>query len=656
MFRGRIAQSGDRKPNRKGRSMAFFLDLLYSGLITLISFAALLWVGAKLFDYVRAQWQPAREISVGAFTTAGVALPADAGTVAQTLGSKLERLRRYARRDPSGFGLIQTPMLISIPAQEKKRQSEASQRLESVNLRVQEVQVNEVIKFLQALLAPARVTLEGTVTDYGDTLEIRSELLWKNRVIDGWVASRRKPAQADAAKIGQTLNDLYDDLLFQMMYDIPHNAKLHWKVDAEGASETPNWQTLEAMTLGLESLDAYQRTLDYEDLKRSLGYLEEIPIHAPGYALGHYFLGVALGEDRQEERAVSVFSDVVRMTSDPDLKWAAQFQRAAAMLREYDGQPAADAARLLEELIQELKTAKNGKDERAKFAARLLPLAEAQRCYTYGTLLTLKTTIPESDLKKSAEEAWKDADYEFNAVNEEDWTSEQEKREVRSWLFNTKGYASFRIAQWELAQGGKSQEELDKYTRACEDALQLLQGADQERPNSYEVLQNEAMILDDERFDPEDKRIDEALSFYERTVQFVPRDYYQYERLARIYWRKARKQPTETLQSDLVQKGNGYVQTALSYRPNSRTAASCGAYFAALAANKTADALEKTKQIQDAIAKAKLALRLGGRERPGTLPILADAAKLMDAVAATLDDKDKSRNELKGLARQIEHP
>src|SRR5579864_4613777 len=214
MLLRKTAQSQGRDSNTKGQ----WMDFSYSVLVTVISFVILLWLTTNLFSYVRSQWQPTHDIVVGTFTAQGGTLPNDAGTAGSTLGSKLERLRRYARRDPSGFGLIQTPVLISIPDQVRERQSDAAKRLEAMNLRVKEVQVNEVVKFLKALFEPARPMLEGTVTDYGDSIEVRSELLWKNRVLDGWVASRAKPMQSDTAKTSQVLNELYDDLLFQMIY------------------------------------------------------------------------------------------------------------------------------------------------------------------------------------------------------------------------------------------------------------------------------------------------------------------------------------------------------------------------------------------------------------------------------------------------------
>jgi hypothetical protein len=532
-----------------------------------------------------------------------------------------------------------------------------------MNLKVKDVDVNAVVKLMKELFQPARVTLEGTITDTGDRIEVRSELIWKNQVLDGWLTSRAKPEANDAAKTSKVLNELYDDLLFQMIYDIPRK-KLYWSPKSSGDNDLPNWQTQEAMTLGLESLENYQESLEYDDLQRSLHYLERIPIHAPDYALGHYFLAMALGEDRQEERAASVFAQIQGMPADTQLKWAAIFQEAAARLRQYHGPAATYAAeQLLIPLIGELQGVAVNGGETSGFARRLLPLAQAQLGYTYGTLFTLNPYEPrepseteeedrKTQLEKNATKAWGDATKAYEAIS--DWNSEQQ-RDVLSWLKNTEGYSRYRIAQWKLERkDGRSESDKKRaFTEACNEALKLLDKANQARPNQYEALQNKAMILDDIRFDPKGERINEAESLYQRTAKFVPRDYYQYERLARLYWRRVREQPVSTLQMDQIARGMENVKTAQSYRPESRTAALCGTYFSIAAASNEPDAAKKAQDVHDAILQAKLAFRLSASKAPERKPIATDTTKLIREVEATLDDNDTNKKVLHDLAQQF---
>jgi hypothetical protein len=489
-----------KRNNRKKRMG--ISQLLYVILLAAAFAAAIVWASVTLYQYLVSQIRPSDEIVVGTFTTAGQGLPTDPKTVGTVLASKLERLKRLAGREPSGFGLVQTPILTSVPGQVTERQSDARRRLEALNLKVKDLDVNAVVNAIRSMFAPARPTLEGQVTEIGDRFEIRAELLWKGDTIGGWAASRTKSAQ-----IQDTLNDLYDDLLFEIIYDIPRNPRLHWWAKAKGDDEIPNWQTLEALTLGLQGLQTYEQTLEYADLQRAIKHLERIPVYAPGYALGHYFLAVALGEDRQEEIAAALLSQVERMATNKMLKWSAAFQRAAAMLRRYKGPPAEEAAKdVLGPLIKELQSTSNAANkqssaEEKKFASRLLPMAYAQLAYTYGTLLTLKSTWTNEELKKGSKDASDEACKAFKEVGDK-WSSERERQEVERWIYNTQGYSKFRIAQFERTKAvnaNKSSIELNKeFGEACDAALKDLRKANEILPNNYEVLQNEAMILDDQ--------------------------------------------------------------------------------------------------------------------------------------------------------------
>ena len=623
--------------------------LLYVVFLTAAFAAAILWAFLTLFQYVKSQVRPSGEIVVGTFTASGQGLPTDTKAVASALASKMERLKRVATREPSGFGLVQSPILTSVPDQVSERQSDARKRLEDLNLKVKDVDVNAVVKAIRSVFAPARPTLEGQVTEIGDRLEIRAELFWKGNTIGGWVASRIKTAQ-----IQDTLNDLYDDLLFQITYDIPRNPKLHWWAEAKGTDEIPNWQALEAVTLGLESLQTYGQSLEYADLQRAIKYLERVPVHAPGYALGHYFLAVALGEDRQEERAASLLAQVERMQTGKTLKWSASFQRAAAMLRRYRTTPAEEAAKdVLEPLVNELlstsSTANNGKNsaEEKAFASRLLPLAFAQLAYTYGTLLTLKSNWTNEELERRSTAASEQALATFNQSSTV-WSSPREQKEVERWIYNTRGYSKFRIAQFKRSEAVNAHQPLvqvnKNFRTACEDALVDLRKANEILPNNYEVLQNQGMILDDEDYDHEGTQLSEAETLYERTKLFVPRDYYQYERLAIIYQRQLKSNPPASLQSTLIDKGQKAVSSATVYRypEKSRTAAVLGAYFTAWEAKLETDAAKKRSKLSAAVNQAKLAVDL---KAPRNLAL--DTAELMTEVADGLKDTDTEEKVLK---------
>jgi hypothetical protein len=635
-----------------GKKRMGFSHLLYVILISIAFLAGIVWASITLFRYVLSQVRPGDEVVVGTFTAVGEGLPTDSKAVGTVLASKLERLKRLASRESSGFGLIQTPVLTSVPSLFSEHQSDARQRLESLNLKVKEVEVNKWLDAIRTVLAPARPTLEGQVTALGDRLEIRAELLWKGNTIGGWVASRTKSAQ-----IQDALNDLYDDLLFQIIYDIPHNPKLHWWAQAKGDDEIPNWQALEALTLGLQAFQTYEQSLEYTELQRAIIYLERIQVYAPGYALGHYFLAVALGEDRQEERAATLFAQVEQMQAGKTLRWSAAFHRGAAMLRRYKAPPAEEAAKeVLDPLIKQLRSAISTTDgqssaEEKKFACKLLPMAYAQLAYTYGTLFTLKSTLTNRELKIRSQDASSEALKALEGAKDK-WSSDRERREVERWIYNTQGYSKFRIAYFversNASKAAKLPMEIEEANRAfraaCDDALNDLRKANEILPNNYEVLQNEAMILDDQDYDPEGIHLNEAEALYERTKLFVPRDYYQYQRLALIYQRQMTPNTPVSIQNTIIAKGQKAVASARENRfpEKSRTAEILGAYFSALAAKLETDAGKKQEGIRAVIAQAKLAIELKAPHNPALL-----TAELMSELANDLNATDPKENQLK---------
>ena len=635
------------------------MSLLWSVLVTTICVALLFWLALKLGTYVYSQWRATSAIAVGTFTTAG--LDANVGdSTGKALSARLDRLRRYAR-SASSFGLVKTPALISAPNLVKARQRLALQRLEQLDLKVHDVSVNQLVKSLTTLLEPSYPTLAGTVTDYGDSLEISAELKWKDDTLCAWVASRLKPddVKADNAKIGSVLNGLYDDLLSQVLFDLPGS-------DGKWCSETPaaepefrNWQHLQAVTLGLESLISYQSTLEPADLTRAIGYLKRIPTYAPDYALGHYFYGVALSEDRQEQLAASMFHHTQwleeaaskRAASEnkpehpKELQWNARLQRAASMVEEYDASTAADAVEILRALSTELQQAAGTTDGNADFAHRLLPFAQARLAYAYGTQYRLDEAVTEQ-LKNQAEKALEDADSSFEAVPKWDskkqhkWPSKEQQDDVLSWVRHAEGYARFRIAQWEY-ESGTAKGDQSYFMDASKKAENTIREALSVRPTNYLFWHSLAIIVDDDRLDPKNERLDEAERIYQRTVELVPQDYYQYERLARIYWRRAKAQKVQSARwRELVAAGLKHVEDAEARRKQSPTPTTvvCGTFFLAAKALIETEQTKKTEALRATIGKADQTITLGALTSPQRSAIGEDAADLMNELAKAIPD------------------
>jgi hypothetical protein len=89
------------------------------------------------------------------------------------------------------------------------------------------------------------------------------------------------------------------------------------------------------------------------------------------------------------------------------------------------------------------------------------------------------------------------------------------------------------------------------------------------------------MIYDDERYDPSLNSLDNAESLYKQTTLFVPEDYYQYERLARIEFRRMQASPLAPLKRASAQTGAKYTSEALARRRESHEGNLLAAVFAA---------------------------------------------------------------------------
>jgi hypothetical protein len=483
---------------------------------------------------------------------------------------------------PSGYGFLDFPSIV-VPGAVQARASGLAQQLENLHLKVQDVDVNSVVKVLREIFRPPETQFTGTLRELPDAVEISCQLLYGKRIKASWRSLRAK----QAGKEEQVIDTLLDDIIFQFLYDLPRLEALKpWRVGANadklapaGLDQSnsaapyrfPNWQAMEALVSGLESLTLYQHALDHSFLVRAQEQLQRLQVVAPEYALGLYFYGIALTEDRKEVEAAELFRQVASLPQvDESIGFYARLQEAGARLRRYDPEEAEVAGRLLTKLISDIteRLPTAPADMRQNYE-QLLALADAQLGYTYGTLIVLTShSYPTADgevttaqtLHDLAEEELQEA--ESIVDKHPEWESSH-ANEVRFRILNARGYSLFRYAQRPGLDPADFRDE-------CELAIATLTQARHKRPNHYEVLQNLAMIYDDERYDPEGNYLSLAEGLYKQTVLFVPQDYYQYERLARIAFRRmtAPAQPDEQARSH-AQAGLKYLDQALQLRPQS---------------------------------------------------------------------------------------
>jgi hypothetical protein len=546
-----------------------------------------IWILVIIVRYYYNLFNPPHEIAFVAFEAAGGQKDQNAP---QALSAKLRQLQLYGMQAPTGYGFLQMPVLATMPKEADKGAKDTLAELSKISLKIKDVDVNQLIKTVRELFTPPQYELSGRIVDFTNSVEISCEMLLGETPIRSW-QGRSRYASAGTAADGEKLPDkagamdkVLDDILFQMIYDfLTKDEFKDWGISMKGEHRPGNWQTLQAYTRGAQALRAYQQNLDHTDLKEALSHLERMPVVAPDNAEGHYYYALALSEDRQEAEAVAVFEKVQRLlrarATDTDkarldkMLLETRFNTETARLKLYRDDDGMKAKEELDKLIDEVRNKiANTPTEDPWYYKKLLAISYAQLAYTHGTLLVLlgqrQPASPVNDPEQRdriIKEKIQLADKEHNEIsNQKQWASDQEANDVLFRIRNAEGYSKFRYAQYQLSQKKIAQE---AFVQECNKAISILEQAEQARPNHYEVLQDMAMIYEDKNFESSDRYLDTAETLYERTKRFVPKDYYQYERLAAIQWRRANPIGRVSTAKLLLQNGKEYAAQSLKWRP-----------------------------------------------------------------------------------------
>lgn len=536
------------------------------------------------------------------------------------LSAKLRELKTRGRMAPTGYGLLTVPLLESGPQQTEQTEDKALAELDKIQLKIKDVDVSALIRAFDALLTPARYELRGSVVDLPTSLSVICQLVRREKVMSSWEATAKIPAPDAASGAAQTsaaapaaLEDLLDQVLYQMVFDFAHDAELkkQWKISISRAESFANWRSLRAYVRGLRALRSYQENLDTHDLQEAYEFFDSLAISDPRNPYGVYFRGLALSEDRREAEAVDNFLQLQRLLQRQEkpenwksMLYEARLHEATARLKLYTMKEAEKAVAILNRLCADLtrelaisptsatqvpaeqaepaagaeqqivadntgpkSTVTTAKED--SYTAKLLTVCHAQLGYTHGTILSFKElkVPPAPKLAKKHADAMKEsldqADVKFNSVGG-DWASDREKMDVRFRIDNARGYGLYRQAFFDAPDG-------DSYSKRCQEAIDVLEKADEARPNHYEVLQNMAMIYADDRFATPTSLL-HAQRLFERTKKFVPKDYYQYEQLAAIHCQLMELCSTDECRKAEIEAGSKEGREAIKLRGESGSA------------------------------------------------------------------------------------
>jgi hypothetical protein len=350
------------------------------------------------------------------------------------LSAKLRELKTQGGTAPTGYGLLNVPVLKSGPQQTEQTPDRALAGLDKIQLKIKDVDVPALIRAFNALLAPAQYELRGSVVKLPASISVICRLERREKVIASWEARGKTSEAGDKAKASTaTLEDLLDQVLYQMIFDFIHNTELknEWRISITSGESFANWQSLRSYVRGLRALRSYQETLEHGDLEEASKCFESLTKTDPANKYGLYFRGLTLSEDRQEAKAYDTFVQLEHVlwreaesaTGKPmpaegkpmPAEWKAMPAEWKAMLREarlnaaitrlklYRFEPEEHgnkAVNILEDLIDELKAElpseillEGGPTPKKlaptlAYTTKLLTICYAQLAYTHGTILS----------------------------------------------------------------------------------------------------------------------------------------------------------------------------------------------------------------------------------------------------------------------------
>lgn len=587
---------------------------MFPYLVLLLALVFTGWLLCKIIAFGASLWVPPAELTI---------MPFD-GTETQKkqapaiLSAKLRELKTRGKLAPTGYGLLTVPLLESGPQQTEQAADKALAELDRIQLKIKDVDVSALIRAFEALLTPARYELGGSVVELPTSLSVICQLVHREKVMASWEATAKTSAPdatSQSSAAAATLEDLLDQVLYQIIFDFAHDAELKktWKISLSRAESFGNWQSLRAYVRGLRALRSYQENLDTRDLQEAFTFFDSLAISDPSNPYGLYFRGLALSEDRREAEAVDNFLQLQRLLQRKEKQenwksmiYEARLHEAAARLKLYTLDEAKKAVGILGQLCADLTkelanssagTTQPGGGEAGcaagavektpirnvradstvtpakedSYRAKLLTVCYAQLGYTHATILSLKElkSPPALSLAQQHANSMKVsldlADRRFGLVGG-GWSSDREKMDVQFRIYNARGYGLYRQAYFVAVADPAS------FPRLCQEAIDLLEKANEARPNHYEVLQNMGMIYADKDFDAGRDSLLRAQWFFERTKKFVPKDYYQYEQLAGIHRRLMEMCPTDECRKAEIKAGSEDANEAIKLRGGSASA------------------------------------------------------------------------------------
>jgi len=411
------------------------------------------------------------------------------------------------------------------------RRDPGLERIESLDIKVKDVQLNWVFGIMRALAKPS-CEVSGRVMQGQSSTEIVVELTDSSIRDAPIVVSIRRTADAN--------NDT-EKAATAAAYELLHAMYQHFAKDK--ARVPGSWMSLERFTEGLRSLQAYRLAASFGDagapayLNTAIEQLQQVKQIDPGYNDGLYYLGVAYFEKRDEEKAIEVFKELLEREPKAPQSLEARFYLGYSWFRTYSETGMANALNEYDGLRTDLEALLRDElpeDER-KRALGLLAETYSQIATTQAHLaFRLRTKLrPDQERDAKSQES---ASYHFQAAKEyaekaekhltcnKDSISLDIRKDVEWRRLNALGIAEFSFAVFDQPS---------EYQEHCEKALENFDRALESSPLNYSVLENKGELYRDNLYCGYD--LEKAKALFLQSAGLKPEDLYAPQQLGMIY-------------------------------------------------------------------------------------------------------------------------
>ena len=486
-----------------------------------------------------------------------------------------------------------------------------------VDIKVAGVSILGFAKFLDSIAHGPQRTIEGRVSRYGNEITLTVTLRDRGGGKTVWIFTRTTPSNAESA----ALEDLMDEAICQVAVHLRTTDPNQPNQGASSMEDTAQLspKALASLTKGRRSLNRYVRDSAQADLEAAQRHFRSLVESSPDYPNGCMMLAYTLAENREEDEAIEMYNRVITLLNKAEVKderriHEARFLRACSLLRRYRWKHAVEAIKGFRELAGELDPETGGnrpseRDKKNPEARRrnryLLARCHAEIAHCFGHLIVFlpkdrpldddersqlgelvgnedldKLDLPDKDKDRFADrariadcfhrqsESCRKTSESVDLSDNDKWQAERRLR-----LNEVVGYARYRSAEWLDASQGPL------FHKECTEAIRSLKEAELRKPRQYALLQNIGMILLNRRYDPAGENLAQAETYYQRSVDLKPGDYFGYEQLARVRLRRMLAATDQADRDAAATAGGESLAKALKLRFDSPGATLLRLYF-----------------------------------------------------------------------------